>query len=195
MMTVNLNIKEDVKKITTSDELAKYILDTTTGAGELSDEEKAKKDAQIMAKLKSGKKLTEKELAYLKKTNPIMYAHAMRVQLMVKGVEEQLKHAKSKEEANRIVASAVGGIAKDDPDREYLVAALNRISMEMHKSSGYNRLPNTDADVQKRREQKAGIEFEDAEEEEDEDKKGFDLMNWSPLQEVIDALPKFEAGV
>lgn len=194
MVAVNFRPKDENTKITTSEELAKYILDSTIGVEGLSEEEKSKKDAQIMAKLKAGQKLTEKELLYLKKTNPIMYAHAMRVQIMAKAVEEQLKHAKSKEEANRIVASAIGGIAKDDPDKEYLVAAFSRISKEMHKSSGYNRLPNTDEDAQKRREEKAGIEFEEAEDAENEDKKGFDLMHWSPLQEVIDSLPKFEAG-
>ena len=65
----------------------------------MSDDDRAKMDAQILAKLKSGKKLSQKEMDYLRKTNPIMYSHAMRVQRIAETIEEQLKHAKSKEEA------------------------------------------------------------------------------------------------
>ena len=55
-----------------------------------------------------------------------MYAHALRVQRMAEAVEEQLKHAKSKEEADRIISFALSGISKNDPDREYIFAAVNR---------------------------------------------------------------------
>lgn len=194
-MLITFDKRNEEEKITTVEGLRNYILEKNNGLEKFSEEDKAKKDAQIINKLKAGKKLTSDELRYLRKTNPIMYAHAMRVQVMAKAVEEQLKHAKSKEEANRIVSGTISGISKDDPDKEYIVAAVNRISKEMHQSPAYNRLPNTDADVQKVREKQLGSCFEDAEEEDDDNKDGFDLSNWSPLQEVIDAMPKFVANV
>ena len=38
--------------------------------------------SRIMGKLKSGKKLSAKELDFLRRTDPILYAHALRVQRM-----------------------------------------------------------------------------------------------------------------
>ena len=73
-MIINGNLKQDeTKKITTTKELAESILDKINGTGDMTDEDKAKMDARIMAKFKSGKKRSQKELNYLKKTNPIMY--------------------------------------------------------------------------------------------------------------------------
>ena len=192
-MTLHLNLKkEERKKITTVNELAEYVLAKSVGCEDLSDEEKEKMDARIMAKLKAGKKLSQKEMEYLRRTNPMMYAQAMRIQKMAEAVEEQLKHARSKEEANRIVSSAISGISKNDPYKEYIVAAINRVSTEFHKSGAYNKLPNTIEDAKKKGARTNDVEFSDGEEENDEDE--FDLMNWSPLAEVYDSMPTFSAG-
>ena len=191
-MTLHLNLnKEEQKKITTVNELAEYVLAKSVGCEDLSDEEKEKMDARIMAKLKAGKKLSQKEMEYLRRTNPMMYAQAMRIQKMAEAVEEQLKHARSKEEANRIVSSAISGISKNDPYKEYIVAAINRVSTEFHKSGAYNKLPNTIEDAKKKGAHTNNVEFSDGEEN-DEDE--FDLMNWSPLTEVYDSMPTFSAG-
>ena len=191
-MTPHLNLnKEEQKKITTVNELAEYVLAKSVGCEDLSDEEKEKMDARIMAKLKAGKKLSQKEMEYLRRTNPMMYAQAMRIQKMAEAVEEQLKHARSKEEANRIVSSAISGISKNDPYKEYIVAAINRVSMEFHKSGAYSKLPNTIEDEKKKGAHTNNVEFSDGEEN-DEDE--FDLMNWSPLAEVYDSMPTFSAG-
>lgn len=191
-MTLHLNLnKEEQKKITTVNELAEYVLAKSVGCEDLSDEEKEKMDARIMAKLKAGKKLSQKEMEYLRRTNPMMYAQAMRIQKMAEAVEEQLKHARSKEEANRIVSSAISGISKNDPYKEYIVAAINRVSTEFHKSGAYSKLPNTIEDVKKKGAHTNNVEFSDGEEN-DEDE--FDLMNWSPLTEVYDSMPTFSAG-
>lgn len=187
-MTIALEIKQEEKKtITNTKALAEYLLDKSADIEDLSDEKREKMDAQITAKLKAGKKLSPKELAYLRRTNPSMYAHAMRVQKMAEAIEERIKHAKSKQEADNVIISSLNGISKNDPDREYIVAAVNRISSEMHKSSAYNRLPNTDIEAQKSRKSKKEISFESAEDDEDE----IDLDNWSPLTEIYNALPKF----
>jgi hypothetical protein len=190
-MNIFLNPKKDEpKKITTGSELAQYILDCGKDMDKMSEEYRAKMDAQITAKLQSGKKLSQKEMDYLRRTNPIMYAHAMRVQRMAETVEEQLKHAKSKEEANNIISSALSGISKNDPDREFIFAAVNRISEEFHKSGAYEKLPNTIEEGDKSNKESGDV-FSDAEDEEND---GFYLKNWSPLTEVYDSLPTFSAG-
>ena len=191
-MTLHLNLnKEEQKKITTVNELAEYVLAKSVGCEDLSDEEKEKMDARIMAKLKAGKKLSQKEMEYLRRTNPMMYAQAMRIQKMAEAVEEQLKHARSKEEANRIVSSAISGVSKNDPYKEYIVAAINRVSTEFQKSGAYSTLPNTIEDAKKKGAHTNDVEFSDGElNDEDE----FDLINWSPLAEVYDSMPTFSAG-
>lgn len=190
-MTICLNTKkEEPKKITSIKELAQYIIESGNDVEKMSEEDRAKMDARIMAKLKSGNKLSQKELDYLRKTNPIMYAHAMRVQRMAEAIEEQLKHAKSKEEADSIISASLSGISKNDPDREYIYAAVNRISTEFHKSGAYEKLPNTVEEGDKKN-RESGDVFSDAEDEDDE---GFDLKNWSPLTEVYDSMPTFSVG-
>lgn len=181
---------EEQKRITTSKELAQYILESGNDVEKMSEEDRAKMDARIMEKLKSGNKLSQKELDYLRKTNPIMYAHAMRIQRMAEAIEEQLKHAKSKEEADSIISASLSGISKNDPDREYIYAAVNRISTEFHKSGAYEKLPNTVEEGDKKN-RESGDVFSDAEDEDDE---GFDLKNWSPLTEVYDSMPTFSVG-
>ena len=192
-MVISLNTQKEPEKITSSRELAEYIRKSVMEDENLSDEEKANKEAKILKKLEFGYKLTPEELRFLQKVNPIMYAQAMRVRALAKAVEEQVKHARSKEEANQIVSNAMSSISKDDPAREYMVAAIDRVSSEMHKSPGYNRLPNNDADVQKAKDKKSNISFNETEDDEDDD-DSFDLDNWSPLQEVMDEMPKFEVG-
>ena len=190
-MTICLNTKkEEPKKITSTKELAQYIIENGNDVEKMSEEDRAKMDARIMAKLKSGNKPSQKELDYLRKTNPIMYAHAMRVQRMAEAIEEQLKHAKSKEEADSIISASLSGISKNDPDREYIYAAVNRISTEFHKSGAYEKLPNTVEEGDKKN-RESGDVFSDAEDEDDE---GFDLKNWSPLREVYDSMLTFSVG-
>lgn len=169
--------------------VGKYLLDKLNHSeNEMTDEEKQKMDMKIQSKLKRGKKLTIEERRYLQETNPLMYQHAMRVQREAEMVEEQLKHAKSKEEVHTIVSCAINSVSKNDPDREYIIAAINELSDEIHKSPSYSRLPATEEEAKRRVGQRDNkVEWDD----EDDDN---DLMNWSPLQEVIDSSPSFTAG-
>lgn len=189
-MNIFLKPMEEKAKITTTQELAEYILNKVNESGDMKQEQKADMDARIMAKLKAGKKLTPEELNYLRRTNSMMYAQALRVQHMAEAVEEQLKHANSKEEADRIVSSTLLGLSKNDPAREFIVAAVNRISSEFRKSGGYAKLPNTMEETQK----KKNGNNENAFSRENEDKEEMDLKNWSPLQEVFNQMPTFSAG-
>ena len=187
-MNISLNLKkEDTQKITTEIELARYIMERGNDTGKMSEADRAKMEARINAKLQSGKKLSQEEMEYLRRYNPIMYAHALRVQRMAEAVEEQLKHAKSKEEADRIITSALNGISKNDPDREYIFAAVNRVATEFHKSGAYDELPNT-IDEDDKKKKKSGEVFYDAEADKDDE---FDLQNWSPLTEVYDSMSTF----
>ena len=63
-----------------------------------------KMDEKIQAKLKAGRKLTKEEEDYLKQTNPQLYQQYKRIRAMVNAMEEKLKNATSKEEANDIKA-------------------------------------------------------------------------------------------
>ena len=116
------------------------------------EEQKSNKEKtdKIMAKLKAGKKLTSKDMAFLQNTNFDAYIHALRVQQTRKNLVSALKHAKSKAQANLIIARALGSIDERDPDKEPLIAAINDIADKFKKSTAYQRLPETDRDAKKK---------------------------------------------
>ena len=155
------------------------------------EEKKQQKLQHIMSKLKRGKKLTPDEMEFLRKNFPDDYQRALRIQKMAEMLKEQLEHAKSKQEANTYIASAINGIADEDPDKECLVAAYNEIAKDFRKSPAYNRLPDTVSDAQKQRKHTAKNKFE-WDSEDDERCQDEDLMTWTPLQEIIDAAPTIE---
>ena len=132
-----------------------------------SEEMKQKKLASIQAKLHAGKKLTSEEMEYLRAADPEAYMHAVRIQQTRKSVEEALKHAKSKQEAQEIISSAVSSITKNDPDRDALIAAVSDVADKFMKSSEYQKLPATDEDVKKRKNN--GFINEEDEESDNED--------------------------
>ena len=78
--------KPEEQKITSQRELVEHLLNNFGDVDEMSEENRREMDARIMAKLKFGKKLSQKELDYLRRTNPILYAQAMRVQRMAEGI-------------------------------------------------------------------------------------------------------------
>ena len=133
--------------------------------------------------------LSAKELDFLRRTDPILYAHALRVQRMAEALKQQLSHAKSKQEANDMITSAIAGVSDKDPDKEYLLAAYNEVSKNFHKSPAYQRLPNTPEDAKKRKTNNPNAHFSDDEDTNDDTD---DLLSWTPLQEIIDAAPTLE---
>lgn len=180
-------------KNTSSDNtgILQYMDAVTKNTNDAAAEEKKQQKLQhIMNKLKHGKKLTAQEMEFLKMNYPDAYQRALRVQKMAEMLENQLKHAKSKQEANGYIAAAIGGVSDDDPDKEYLVAAYNEISKEFHHSSAYHRLPDTIEDTKKQRKSSGDNGFE--RNAEDENDSNEDLMQWTPLQEIIDAAPTLE---
>lgn len=164
-------------------------LSASRSSGQSADDKNNEMFSRIMAKLKSGKKLSAKELDFLRRTDPVLYAHAMRVQRMAESLKEQLSHAKSKQEANDMITSAMSSVSDKDPDKEYLLAAYTEISKDFHKSPSYQRLPATPEDAKKKK-QTGRNGFSNNETNEDEDSD--DLLYWTPLQEIIDAAPTLE---
>lgn len=120
------------------------------GSNEVDEQKLREKfDAKIQAKLEAGKRLSEKELNYLKKYNPQMYAHALRIEMKRRAVEEQLRHAKSKRQVQEIEDEAMCSIGKNDPVKKYMVAAVSRTVSEFRKTEAYKRLPETDKEKKK----------------------------------------------
>ena len=156
LMQINLNILTEnnhssllSKNVPTADNaLLQYMQKVTQGTNNADTEDKKQQKLQhIVNKLKHGKKLTAQEMEFLRMNYPDEYQHALRIQKMAEMLENQLKHAKSKQEADGYIAAALNGIPDDDPDKECLVAAFNEISKEFHHSSAYHRLPDTPEDV------------------------------------------------
>ncbi|GEM_PF-442343 len=219
-MTQTLKTEEKNGKLSGFWQVRKYLLKAameTKKSRAVSDDQDDGMMARIMAKLKSGKKLSPKELDYLKKHNPALYALAVRVQRMIKALEEKLKNARSKEEANDIIMGAMLSVSKQDPAREYLLAAINDISKEFHDSKQYASLPDTNEEADKKLQKKENRirELQNEDEYSREERIGdeysrekcisegynreslcdseFDLISWSPLTEVYEAMPKFKA--
>ena len=141
-----------------------------------SDEEKGKRLGAIQAKLRAGKKLTSEEMDYLRANDPEAYMHALRIQQARKSLEESLKHAKSKQEAQEIISSAVSGITKDDPDREAMIAAVSDVADKFMKSADYNKLPTTDDEAKKKQKN----QFSDKSEEDDDNDSRFAQFDGEP---------------
>lgn len=183
-------INDEKKTVASGREFVGIIKEQVSVHNEMSDEKKQKIEAKILSKLQSGKKLTPEEMNYLRRYNPKLYAHALRVQMLIKATEERLKHVRSKEEADQVIGDMMFGVKDDDPDKQYIVAAMNEISKNFHKSGAYSRLPNTEADAQRLKKNKEDSGYKPEEDDTQEDLR----FTWSPLTEMIESMPTFEAG-
>ena len=116
----------------------------------MTEEEKAEMSRRIEQKLKTGKKLTAKEMEYLRMYNMDLYKRVLRIEMKRKMLRSQLKHAKSKDEVQTIVMGAMAGTEKD-MDKEYMTAMINREAGEFMKSAAYARLPQRVEEGKKRK--------------------------------------------
>ncbi len=140
-----------MNKITVSQEGSEKLreayekLCSTLEFGEEMDVElKQEYEARIQSKLENGKKLSQKELRYLQKYNPVMYMHAMRIQMQREALQKRLENARSKQEIEQIQAEAIAAVGKDDPVRKYMVAMVQDTVQEFKKTDAYKRLPEKD---------------------------------------------------
>lgn len=161
------------------------IQDLIDPASKMDEEEEKEYMRRIMAKLKSGKKLTSDELNYLKIHDHALYLTAMRVQLAKERLETQLKNCKSKEEVNEVISFTFGGISDKDPDKEYMMAGLNETIQKFKKNSQYARLPETTKTHGEKKKKNAHT-FKDKKEDDEL------FKNITPIQELLDELPTFD---
>jgi hypothetical protein len=184
------NAETENKTISSKADLAEYFLEQINQESDsMSDKEKSQMRARIEAKLKSGKKLSSKEEQFLRETDPKMYLQYQRIRSMADHMSEQLKHAKTKQQANDIITTAMSSVSDKDPCKEYALAAMNEAAKEFKKSPAYGRLPDKDANLTKKKTTKLTFEEDD-----DTDTDDFDPMSWSPLQDVIDSMPTFHVS-
>ena len=180
------------QKISSKQQLVSDIIKQTQQSSEhMSEEDKAKLRARIMAKLKSGKKLTAEEEAFLQETDAMLYMQYKRIRAMADHMASQLKSARSKQEANEVINRSINGVSKDDPYKEYVLAALGEVAKEYKQSTSYHRLPEKESDVKKEKQTRSA--GEETEKKADREEEYFDVSTWSPLQEIIDELPKFQS--
>lgn len=126
------------------------ISDLLSPACGMTEEEKSSYMAKIMAKLKSGKRLTAEEMRFLQAENPQLYQQAARVQSMRDSLEARLSSCSSKEEAQQTYADALTHIGGDDPMKEYIVAAYDDAMKDFQKSDAYRSLPETEEDAKEK---------------------------------------------
>ncbi len=110
----------------------------------MTEEEKSTYMARIRAKLKSGKKLTAEEMRFLQAEDPVLYQQAARVQAMRDSLENQLKGATSKKNAEEIYSTNMSLIPDNDPMKEYIIAAYDDVMKEFKASDEYKALPEKD---------------------------------------------------
>jgi hypothetical protein len=199
-ITVNLstifdnttNSEKEKKTIRSESELAEYFMEKiNNNSNSMSDEDKERMRARIEAKLKSGKKLTSEEEQFLKETDPQMYMQYKRIRAMADQMASQLKHARTKQQANDIITTSMNSVSDKDPYKEYVLAAMNEVAKNFMRSPGYNRLPDNDSELSKKKKNSVNRSNEaDADNQEDD----FDPMTWTPLQDIIDSMPTFHVS-
>lgn len=117
-------------------------------------EEKEKYEERIYQKVNAGKRLTSKEMEYLRTSNPELYLKAVRIQMKRDAVENKLHNCKSKEEVEDIISFELGLVSEKDPDREAIINAVQDVKTEFKKTDKYAMLP----EKRKEEEEQSGCE-------------------------------------
>jgi hypothetical protein len=184
--------QQEKKAIRSEADLAAYLMEKINDDSDsMSDEDKEKMRARIEAKLKSGKKLSAKEVRFLQETDPQLYMQYQRIRAMADSMTSQLKNAKTKQQASDIITTSMSSVSDKDPYKEYVLAALSETAKEFKKSSYYNRLPDNDTELKQK---KKATAYDNSEENEDDPEEDFDPMSWTPLQDIIDSMPTFHVS-
>lgn len=127
-------------------EIFRKMQDISTENNQMSEERKQQQLLRIQQKLQNGSKLTAEELSFIQRYYPEMYPRVMRIQAQRQQLENQLKQAKSKEDAARIYNDAMTSITKEDPDKAALQAAYSKAYAEFKETTQYKSLPEKDKD-------------------------------------------------
>lgn len=169
-----------------TDEIWKKFRTGLLDPAENMDKEKCKEyEQKIMAKLRSGKRLTSQELSYLRLHNPDLYEIAMRVEQARQAFRNRLKSCKSKEEVQQVISGQMEVIRTmrdaGDPATEYMAAMVDHEVQTLRESSAYARLPERTEDACKKKKQ---VEEKDPFEERDKtemQQDGETYFSWSLL--------------
>ncbi len=186
----DVSVADEKSKEKLGSEIAASIRDKIEESKNNSDQNDEKMMTRIMAKIKSGKRLSQKEESYLKQHNPDLYLQYVRIRRMAEAMASRLKHANSKEEVNDIIMQSISGISDKDPYKEFIVAALNEVAKEFKNSDAYGELPATSEEANEKKKSSPNNDEDSFSKDNSDD--DFDPMNWSPLQELVDAMPTFD---
>lgn len=126
---------------TARQEAFKKLKEAFTPESTMTDEEKESYAKGISDKIKRGKKLTQSELNYIRRTDPVMYLHVKRVQIQREMLEKRITNCKSKKEVEEAYNQAITSIGEKDPDKEALISAYDDVMVEFKKTSKYKSLP------------------------------------------------------
>ncbi|SES44122.1 hypothetical protein SAMN04487884_1603 [Butyrivibrio fibrisolvens] len=176
-------------------EFVKGIMDRINGDDFESEEERQAFENKIQQKIKNGAKLSAKEMAYIRRTNPYIYQQVVRVQQRREALKEQLRHCRTKEEAQQVMSNAMTSISDKDPARDAMIAAIQNVSQQFRDSEAYQKLPDTEEDLKKAKKSDSTMEDpfkEDA--EEDDDSMVSYSFGLGGYQEAVTGEASFNAG-
>ncbi len=139
--------------------IGKSIIKLFEEAGDNTEEKKKKMLEKIRHKLESGKKLTAEEMQFLQKNYPELYVKAKKIEIKRKTVEERLKHCKSKEEVQEVMDQEIGIISDKDPDKVYLIKAVEEAVKEFKNTSDYKKLPEKKEDKNEDKKEKSQTRY------------------------------------
>lgn len=131
-------------------------------AGEGNEEQRARTEGRIAAKLRNGKKLTAKEMAFLRQYNPALYRKALMIQKQREALENRLRSCRSKEEAEQMISSEMSHLSKSDPEYEMKANMIMDVAKEFRKTAQYKQLPQTEEEAMEKG-RKGGVRGKKAE--------------------------------
>ncbi|SFR81074.1 hypothetical protein [Anaeromicropila populeti] len=107
----------------------------------LSESDKEKKCQRIMAKVKSGKRLTSNELAFLQQYYPELYIQAKKYMAEKEAFESRLKQARTKEEVNNLITYELQKCSQSAADPESKMNSVLESAKEFKQTEQYKKLP------------------------------------------------------
>lgn len=105
---------------------------------------------RITGKLKAGKKLTSKELQYLKRFCQELYVEAIKIQRKRNAFEQKIENCQTKEEVMAAMAFEMAHVIEEGENVETLMNAYEDILKEYKKTNKFNALPDREEDEEKK---------------------------------------------
>ena len=134
-------------------------------------------------------------MAYIRRTNPYIYQQVVRVQQRREALKEQLRHCRTKEEAQQVMSNAMTSISDKDPARDAMIAAVQNVSQQFRDSVAYQKLPDTEKDLKKAKKSDSTMEdpFKEDAEEDDGSTVSYSFGSGG-YQEAVSGEVAFNAG-